>query len=155
VSRDETGIEITATESVLPARRGTKAVASCSGETGFRLIAAPGPALIRARVAELVKHVGVDLARSRLVVAHPRGASVLDAVADGLSVERTKLASGYAAWERSGNMVSASVYRALALLAEDTPPRAGDIGLLIAFGTGVSCEMALARWHDAPIVARA
>lgn len=155
VSRDETGIEITATESVLlpDVDEGGRIL---PGETGFRLIAAPGlPALIRARVAELVKHVGVDPHDLDFVVAHPRGASVLDAVADGLSVERTKLASGYAAWERSGNMVSASVYRALAILAEDTPPRTGDTGLLIAFGTGVSCEMALARWHDAPVVARA
>jgi alkylresorcinol/alkylpyrone synthase len=87
------------------------------------------------------------------VVAHPRGAAVLDAIAEGLELERAKLAASYAAWESTANMVSASAYRAIAELTRQHPPRAGELGMLIAFGIGVACEMALLRWHSPPNVA--
>jgi 3-oxoacyl-[acyl-carrier-protein] synthase III len=47
-------------------------------------------------------------------------------------------------------MVSASINRALAQAARVDPPAPDALGLLIAFGTGVACEMALVRWRSAP-----
>jgi IstB-like ATP binding protein len=49
-------------------------------------------------------------------------------------------------------MVSASIYRALAELARCEPPESGALGMLLAFGTGVACEMTLVRWRSAPDV---
>jgi alkylresorcinol/alkylpyrone synthase len=112
---------------------------------------ARSPQVIRARVRDLVGRVarphGLDAAGLGFVLAHPRGRDVLDAVADGLPASRAQLAGSYAAWTESGNMVSASVYRALAGLARHDEPADGDAGLLLAFGTGVACEMALVRWR--------
>jgi alkylresorcinol/alkylpyrone synthase len=156
LSNDETGPEIVGTQSVLLPERdeGGRVLAT---ETGFRLIASSGlPNLIRSRVRELVGGLAaahrVDPAPA-FVVAHPRGAAVLDAVAAGLSLDQARLRASYAAWERSGNMVSASIYRALAELVRLGEPERGDVGPLLAFGTGVACEMALLRWKSAPDVA--
>jgi predicted naringenin-chalcone synthase len=66
-------------------------------------------------------------------------------------MERSTLAASWRAWERTANMISASIYRGLAELIRE-PPRDGDLGILLAFGTGVACEMALLRWRSAPNV---
>jgi alkylresorcinol/alkylpyrone synthase len=151
VSSDGRGAEVVATASVLlPEVEEGGRVLPC--ETGFRLVAAPGlPAVIRSRVRELVTRItsphGLDADGLGFVLAHPRGRDVLDAVADGLPANRAQLAGGYAAWADGGNMVSASIYRAFAALARDHTPADGDVGLLVAFGTGVACEMALVRWR--------
>jgi 3-oxoacyl-[acyl-carrier-protein] synthase III len=63
------------------------------------------------------------------------------------------LASAYTTWEESGNMVSASVFRAFAHLAASERTREGDVGMFLAFGTGVACEMALLRWDSPPDIA--
>jgi alkylresorcinol/alkylpyrone synthase len=156
VSSDDGGPEVVGTQSVLlpEIKEGGRIVAS---ETGLRLVASGGlPRLIRSRVRELVEGCAnahhVEARELSFLVAHPRGSGVLDAVAEGLSVGRSRLAASWAAWERSGNMVSASIYRALAELARCEPPESGALGMLLAFGTGVACEMTLVRWRSAPDV---
>jgi alkylresorcinol/alkylpyrone synthase len=156
VSAEDAGPEVLATESVLlPETEEGGRIIPC--ETGFRLIASAGlPTLVRRRVRDLVEGFagrhGVDPGDFSFVVAHPRGAAVLEAVGEGLSIDRSKLAASWAAWAGSGNMVSASVYRAMAELTRLDPPSSADVGLLLAFGTGVACEMALLRWHAEPKV---
>ena len=55
------------------------------------------------------------------------------------------LRHSWTVWERYGNMVSSTVFFVLRELQETAPPRDGDIGLMLAFGAGVSCEMVLLR----------
>jgi alkylresorcinol/alkylpyrone synthase len=157
VSSDEKGPEILGTKSLLlPEIDEGGRIIQC--DTGLRLSATGGlPRLIRSRVRELVSRFasesGIDMSELVFVLAHPRGRPVLDAVADGLSTESAKLEHAYAAWEESGNMVSASIYRAFVRLVESGRPRSGDVGMLLAFGTGVACEMILLRWSSLPNVA--
>jgi alkylresorcinol/alkylpyrone synthase len=154
VSSDGPGPEILATRSVLlpEVEEGGRIV---PGETGLRLIASSGlPRLIRERVRGLVdtfvRDHGEEPERLGFVLGHPRNGAVLDAIADGLGVAGTTMAASRAVWESCGNMVSASIYRALAQAARVDPPAPDALGLLIAFGTGVACEMALVRWRSAP-----
>src|SRR5262249_35098263 len=159
VSSDGDGPEIVATRSVLLPEidEGGRVIPT---ETGLRLVASAGlPRVIRSRVRGLVDDFAqaANLAAPALsfVVAHPRRGGVLDAVWDGLSLDRPALAGSWAVWEEGGNMVSASVFRALSHLSRREPPRSGDVGAMIAFGTGLACEMALLRWTDSPDVAHA
>jgi alkylresorcinol/alkylpyrone synthase len=159
VSSGGDGPEILATESVLLPEidEGGRVVPT---ETGLRLVASAGlPRVIRSRVRGLVdglaRRADVDGRAFSFVVAHPRGREVLDAVTDGLSLDRASLAGSWAVWEEGGNMISASVYRALSHVSRHEPPRPGDLGTMLAFGTGLACEMALLRWGSAPDVAYA
>jgi alkylresorcinol/alkylpyrone synthase len=156
VSSDERGPEIVGTESVLldETEQGGRILAS---ETGFRLLASSGlPELMQAQMRELADRFArahdVDLASLAFVLVHPRGPAVLDAAAAGLAIDREHMAGSWAAWRGTGNMVSASIYRAIAEQTRHAPPREGDLGMLVAFGTGVACEMALLRWRSAPEV---
>ena len=49
--------------------------------------------------------------------------------------------------ERYGNMSSASVFFVLKELQKTAPPAEGDLGLMMAFGPGLTCELVLLRWH--------
>ena len=156
VSNDDVGLQVVGTGSVLlpETEEGGRILFS---ETGLRLVASSGlPALIRSRVRQVVDACAsrhqVDGRALSFVVAHPRGSAVLDAVGEGLSLDRSTLAASWTAWERSGNMVSASIYRALAELVRGDPPRDEELGMLLAFGTGVACEMTLVRWGSGPTV---
>jgi alkylresorcinol/alkylpyrone synthase len=155
VASDGGGPEVVSTQTVLlPESEEGGRIVPC--ETGLRLISSGGlPHLVRSRIRGLVSTFsgahGVDLRMLSFVVAHPRGSPVLHAVAEGLSMERSTLAASWRAWERTANMISASIYRGLAELIRE-PPRDGDLGILLAFGTGVACEMALLRWRSAPNV---
>jgi alkylresorcinol/alkylpyrone synthase len=159
VSSDGNGPEIVATRSMLlpEIEEGGRVMPT---ETGLRLVASAGlPRVIRSRVRGLVddfvQAADLDTRGLSFVVAHPRGREVLDAVSDGLSLDRPALAGSWAVWEEGGNMVSASVFRALSHLSRREPPRSGDLGAMIAFGTGLACEMALLRWTDSPGVIHA
>lgn len=154
VSADGPGPEMLGTRSVLlPEVAEGGRVVQC--DTGFRLQGSPGlPALIRRRAGDLVaaftRDLGTDPTDLSFVVAHPRGRAVLDAVANGLGVQPDVLHASYATWSDSGNMVSASVYRALATFTMSGKARPDDLGMLLAFGTGVACEMVMLRWRSAP-----
>ncbi len=117
---------------------------------GFRLVLSPHlPRLIETRL-----HVFVDefLARNSVTsediafwVVHPGGPKILDAVAAGLHLSGRDLAATWETWEAAGNLSSATVFFILRHLAHTTPPRPGALGLMLAFGPGVSCEMLLLR----------
>lgn len=157
VSNDERGPEIVGTQSVLLSE--TEEGGRISGsETGLRLVGAGNlPRLIRGRVGELVelfaKAHDIDPQAFSFVLAHPRGLAVLEAIAEGLSLKPSMLRASKTAWEQVANMISATIYRVFVELAQDDdPPKAGELGLMIAFGIGVACEMALLRWRSAPTV---
>jgi predicted naringenin-chalcone synthase len=159
VSRDEVGCAVLGTRSALlpeVAEGGRIGVSA----TGLRLVPSGGlPRLIRSRVRGLVAECAaasdVDDAAIRFVVAHPRGGAVLDAVASGMAIDPAALRASWAAWEACGNMVSASVYRALAEVPRVGGATDGDVGMMVAFGTGVACELAALRWHSTLAIAEA
>jgi len=82
-------------------------------------------------------------------VVHPRTPQVLDAVQESLQLPDGALRSSWAVWRRYGNVVSSTVFFVLRELYESDPPRDGDVGVMLAFGAGVACEMVLLRARGA------
>ena len=146
------GVEVVGTRSILlPEIEEGGRILQC--ETGLRLLTGSGlPRLIKNRVRDLVTVVAaeccIDPRSVSFVIGHPRGAAVLEAIAEGLAVDGGMLAASWSAWRKTANMVSASIYRGITELANGSRPSDGDLGILVAFGTGVTCEVALLRWHS-------
>lgn len=78
----------------------------------------------------------LDLARA--VVAH------LDLGADAIEIPRR-------VWERHGNTLAVGPLHVLRQLAERGTPGDGDLGLLLAVGPGLTCDLLLLRWHPLPV----
>lgn len=81
-------------------------------------------------------------------VVHAGGPRILDAVRESLDLDPEALAVSRAVLAATGNLSSASVLHVLAATLDDAPAP-GSIGVLLAFGPGVACEMVLIRWPDA------
>jgi alkylresorcinol/alkylpyrone synthase len=119
-------------------------------ETGLRLFLSPRvPALVRrclrAAMTELLAAQGLGLDDLTFWAVHPGGPRVLEGVHEALGLSDAALHASWATWEAHGNLSSASVFFALRRLAEDAPPRPGDLGAMLAFGPGVTCEIVLLR----------
>lgn len=146
------GVEVVATASELLPEVG-EGGSVLMHEGGLRLRTGGDlPALIRRRVGSvldgLLERQGVASSRLDFVVAHPRGPRVLDAIADGLALEPSRIAGSRTAWEKYGNMISASLFAALAESARRASASTGGLAATIAFGAGTSCETALLRWEQ-------
>lgn len=74
-----------------------------------------------------------ELALARAMLAH------LDLPAAAIAVPR-------AVWERHGNTLAVGPLHLLRHLAADAPPRDGALGLVLALGPGLTCDLALLRW---------
>jgi predicted naringenin-chalcone synthase len=83
---------------------------------------------------------------------HPGGPSILKAVAEALELVEGAIRPSWDVWHRCGNMSSATVFFILDELMRTAPPKPGDLGLALAFGPGVSCELVLLRGR-APLLA--
>ncbi len=145
------GLEVLATESSLfPEtidRDGLQLTAA-----GFRLMRQRGlPRLVRSdlrvKVSSFLDSNGLRIGDISFWVVHPRGPQILEAVGETLHLDDQALAASWAVWEGCGNMVSSSVFFVLRELQRSVPPRDGDLGVMLALGAGVTCEMMLLRAH--------
>jgi alkylresorcinol/alkylpyrone synthase len=117
-------------------------------DLGFRLFLSPLlPIVIHARLPETVNgflecH---SLRRDdiRFWIVHQGGPKILGAVTAALGLRDRDTQAMWDVWEHHGNLSSASVFFIMKRLAEIAPPAPGDLGLMLAFGPGVSCEMVL------------
>jgi alkylresorcinol/alkylpyrone synthase len=80
-----------------------------------------------------------------IVVAHPGGPAILDAIQGSLGISDSQIAASWASFRRTGNTSSAAVLFVLAEL-EVAPPRPGATGLLVAVGPGLSIELLELTW---------
>ncbi len=95
-------------------------------------------------VARFRSRQGLD--RLDFVVVHAGGPRILQAVNRALGFEADELAISQRAFEKAGNMSSASILFGLSELAGGLEGPAGD-GLAIAFGPGVTVELTHLRWR--------
>jgi alkylresorcinol/alkylpyrone synthase len=117
---------------------------------GFRLVlSAHLPRLIQSRLRPLVEEFlachGIAPEDVAFWVVHPGGPRIIEAVATSLRLSDRDLAPTWETWQACGNVSSATVFFILQQLARTAPPRPGTLGLMLAFGPGVSCEMVLLR----------
>jgi alkylresorcinol/alkylpyrone synthase len=121
------------------------------GGTGFRIV-------LSASLADIVEaHLAADVDRLLAAhgytrfdvttwIAHAGGPKILDAAQRALGLPDEALAASRASLARVGNISSSSVLHVLA----DTAPPPGGIGVMFAFGPGVTDEVVLLRWPEAP-----
>jgi alkylresorcinol/alkylpyrone synthase len=82
------------------------------------------------------------------VVLHPGGRRILDIVAGQLELPSERLQPSRDVLREYGNMSAATVLFVLdAWKKVETPPKSGALGLMLAFGPGISTEALLLRWR--------
>lgn len=107
---------------------------------------------VRATVDDFLAAHGVALADLRFFAIHPGGPSILKTVGEVLGLGEGATRPTWEVWRRCGNMSAATVLFILQEIARTAPPGPDDLGLAIAFGPGVSCELVLLRGR-APLLA--
>jgi alkylresorcinol/alkylpyrone synthase len=120
-------------------------------EDGFHIIlSAAVPELIRSTIRPQVENLldehGLSMANLRWFAMHPAGPKVLELVEKELCLKPEQLAASWTIMRRYGNMSSASVLFVLEEMMRMNAARSGDLGIIVAFGPGMSGEIVLCRW---------
>lgn len=119
-------------------------------DEGFRLVlSAKLPAKVRAELPGTIERFlatqDVGLGDIGFWAIHPGGPKVLGAIEESLGLDDAATRPTWETWEQYGNVSSATVFFVLETLRRAHPPAPGSLGLVLAFGPGVSCEMVLLR----------
>lgn len=99
---------------------------------------------LRRAVDRFLAEDGLQVHDLDQVVAHPGGPRVLDAVAGSLGLSSHRLASSEQVFAEVGNVSSATIFFVLDALPIPSGP---STALAIAFGPGLSIELALLRFE--------
>lgn len=121
------------------------------GAHGFRiLLSAEVPTVARERVPgdvdAFLRDQGLQRSDVRRWIAHPGGPKVLQALQDGLGVDRETLRASWESLARAGNLSSASVLMILEKTLQQNPGKPGDRGVMLAMGPGFCSEFLLLQW---------
>jgi alkylresorcinol/alkylpyrone synthase len=125
----------------------TAALGMRLSDTGLRLMLAPElPQLVGERLPSTLDAFllsnGIDRSDISFWVIHPGGPRVLEAVGTELGLSAGQLAPSWEMWAAYGNVSSATVF--YILRAHIAVPE-GRLGVMMAFGPGLSCELVLLR----------
>ncbi|MEW5854821.1 MAG: 3-oxoacyl-[acyl-carrier-protein] synthase III C-terminal domain-containing protein [Myxococcota bacterium] len=99
-------------------------------------------------VEELLAPHGYKTKDLDFFVFHPGGRKVLENMEKFFGISSQQTACSWDALRECGNLSSASVTVCYKNLYERYRPKAGQKGLLTAFGPGFSCEMSLLEWQE-------
>lgn len=118
------------------------------GDRGFHMV-------LSARLPDIIAQSAVPAARRILSdhnlsperirhwALHPGGRAILDALQTGLGLSEEQAAPSRTVLHQFGNMSSASIVYVIKEVLETSPVRAGELLCAIAFGPGLTMEMAL------------
>jgi alkylresorcinol/alkylpyrone synthase len=120
---------------------------------GLHIVLSPAvPSLIQqtlpGQVDELLKSRGLTRSDLKWFAVHPAGPKVLELIQAELGLQQSQLEASWKVLDQYGNMSSAAVLFVLAEMLKNPPAKSGDLGIIVAFGPGVSGEIVLARWED-------
>jgi alkylresorcinol/alkylpyrone synthase len=108
------------------------------------------PELLAADVAPFVDGLlarnGLARADVRFWGIHPGGPKILDGLQERLGLTDADLAASRAVLRQYGNMSSPTILFVLDELQRSGAPRAGDYGVLLAFGPGLTMEGVVVGW---------
>lgn len=108
------------------------------------------PALLRATIGtlldELTGRAGVSRGDLGAFVIHPGGKKILGAVEDALGLQREDTQPSWEVLRDYGNQSSASVLFVLDRWMTERRPARGCLGVMAAFGPGLTAELLLLRW---------
>lgn len=119
-------------------------------DAGFRIVLSNRlPQLIRQSLRPTIERFlndrGTGITDIKFWAIHPGGPKVLQAVAESLELTDRAMQPAWDIWEDSGNLSSSTVFFVLNRIQQSTPPTPGDLGMMLAFGPGLTCEMVLLR----------
>jgi len=97
-------------------------------------------------VGRLLRRHGLEVADVDHWVIHSGGKKVIDAIAANLGLSEYDVRHTRAILRSHGNLSSGAVLFGFQALHRDAVAEAGDVGVLIAMGPGMSIETALLRW---------
>jgi predicted naringenin-chalcone synthase len=91
---------------------------------------------------------GVTAEDLDFLICHTGGPRILDGVVEGLGVDEDYVAASRESLARVGNLSSVTVLDVLERTIADRRPLAGDLGLVIGIGPGVTTALVLVRWRE-------
>ena len=148
--RDGTAVRILDTLShTIPAS--THALGFDLHQDGFHpVLAKDVPTLLRAEIGAVVTtlaaRTGIAPAQLSGFVLHPGGKKVLNAVEEALGLTRDTTQPSWDILREYGNQSSASVLFVLDRWVRERKPRPDALGVMAAFGPGLSAEVLLLQW---------
>jgi alkylresorcinol/alkylpyrone synthase len=121
-------------------------------ESGLHIMLSPHvPNIIKtalgAQIDLLLQKQDIRRDQIRWCAMHAGGPKVIELAQDELSLSRDQLAASWKVLAEYGNTSSSSVLFVLAEMLKNPPAEPGDLGLIMAFGPGISGEIILARWE--------
>lgn len=120
-------------------------------ETGFHIILSKEvPSLIRSQIGDLLGgflcKAGAGRDEITQFALHPGGQKLLSFVEEALVLEPAQTESSWYVLREFGNLSSATVLFVLKRMLETRQPKAGEKGILAAFGPGFTAEFSLLEW---------
>ena len=94
----------------------------------------------------LLRRNGLTRADVRHWGVHPGSSKILDYVQERLGLATNQLNASRVVLSEYGNMSSATILFVLDEIQRQSQPAAGDFGILMSFGPGLTMEGALIRW---------
>ncbi|WP_243368733.1 type III polyketide synthase [Microvirga solisilvae] len=102
--------------------------------------------LIEQFVTDLCASADVDPSEIKHWAIHPGGPKIVDLVAQKMKITERQLESTWHILREYGNCASATVLLVLEHLVKNDKPAQGEIGVMLAFGPGLTLEGALLRF---------
>jgi predicted naringenin-chalcone synthase len=120
-------------------------------DDGFRMTLSPYVPFvlagsIEAFVDELCRKAGVEREAVKHWAIHPGGPKIVEMVAQKLGITERQLQATWHVLSEYGNCSSATVLMVLKQLIEADKPQPGELGVMMAFGPGLTMESALVRF---------
>lgn len=102
--------------------------------------------LIDQFIAQLCASADVDPSEIRHWAIHPGGPKIVNLIAEKMDISERQLEATWHVLSEYGNCASATVLLVLEHLIKTDQPQPGDIGVMLAFGPGLTLEGALLRF---------
>ena len=123
---------------------------------GPRHVAAPRlprtvVANLRRTVSDFLDAQSLTLADLAFVGVNPSELELARAMVAHLDLGAEAVEAPAETWARHGNTLSVGPLHLLRRIAERGTARAGDLGLVMAIGPGLTCDLVLLRWQSLPI----
>ncbi|MFN8644163.1 MAG: hypothetical protein U0802_21845 [Candidatus Binatia bacterium] len=106
---------------------------------------------LRRTLSDFLRAQAVSLPDLAFVAVNPSELELARAIVAHLDLPAAALAAPRRAWEQHGNTLAVGPLHLLRCVAEDVAPADGALGLLLAVGPGLTCDLALLRWGPLPV----
>lgn len=102
---------------------------------------------LAAEIDALLAEHGISRSQIRWCAMHPGGPKLIELAEQELRLSREQLASSWTVLKNYGNTSSAAVLFVLDEMMRHPTAEPGELGLILAFGPGISGEILLASWE--------